>query len=183
MGYKMQFCPLLQRLGSPVRADGNATMSPDQSEGVFGALGWAGDRAKALAVPYYAGPVTERTIGLIPEQSEGMKPTKSLYEVPKVVYVSLKHIMEIDEGSKSPTLDKACCYDLPDWIDFPVFREVIKYGHSFGLKYPNNLPNLTLRQNVLTEKIKWDTTFPRCLLVALSELLSLCDNIEIFTLY
>lgn len=71
----MPFCPLLQRLGSPVRADGIATMSPDQGEGVFGALGWAGDRAKALAVPYYAGPVTERTNGLVLARSWGTKPT------------------------------------------------------------------------------------------------------------
>jgi len=91
-------------------------MSPNQREGFFGALGWAGDRAKALAVPYYAGPVTERTIGLMPEQSEGTKPTKSLYEVPKLVYVSLKHIwrsMKVASrySSKSTTFDKACpCY-------------------------------------------------------------------------
>jgi hypothetical protein len=72
----MAFFPLLERLkGSPVRADGIATMSPEQSEGVFDALGWAGDIVKALALPYYARPVTERTIGLMPEQSEGMKPT------------------------------------------------------------------------------------------------------------
>jgi len=48
-----------------VRADGIATMSPDQSEGVFGALGWAGDIANAWYVLYYAGPVTERTDGLV----------------------------------------------------------------------------------------------------------------------
>jgi len=95
----MAFCPLLRRLGSPVRADGNVTMSPDQSEGVFGALGWAGDIAKALAVPYYAGPVTERTIGLMLEQSEGMKPTaaRSL----QADACCHTNIMEIEEAKKS----------------------------------------------------------------------------------
>ena len=50
-------------------------MSPDQSEGVFDARGRAGDRARAWAVPHYAGPMTERTNGLAPARSRGAKPT------------------------------------------------------------------------------------------------------------
>ena len=46
-------------------------MSPEQSEGVFGAHGWAGDRGRAWA----AGPMTERTSGLVPERSRGTKHT------------------------------------------------------------------------------------------------------------
>lgn len=76
-------------------------MSPDRSEGVFGALGWAGDRAKARALPHYAGPVTERTNGLVPEQSGGTKPTGSVHEASKLVHVSRMHIMEIEEAQNS----------------------------------------------------------------------------------
>jgi len=47
--------------GSPARADGIAAKSPDQREGVLDAIGRAGDRARAWAVPEHAGPMTERT--------------------------------------------------------------------------------------------------------------------------
>lgn len=64
-----------------MRADGSAAMSPDQSEGVFGAHGWAGDGARAWAVPRYAGPMTERTNGLVPARSRGTKPTDSILAI------------------------------------------------------------------------------------------------------
>lgn len=49
----------------------------------------------------YAGPVTERTNGLVPEQSGGMKPTESLHEAFKLGHVSDTHIMEIEEAQNS----------------------------------------------------------------------------------
>ena len=41
--------------GSPARADGIAAMSPERREGVFDAIGWAGDRARAWDVPALQG--------------------------------------------------------------------------------------------------------------------------------
>jgi hypothetical protein len=58
-----------------VRADGSAAMSPDQSEGVFDALGWAGDEAREWAVRHHAGPMTERINGLVLKQSGSTKPS------------------------------------------------------------------------------------------------------------
>jgi hypothetical protein len=37
--------------GSPARADGNGAKSPARSKGVFEAIGWAGDGARAWVVP------------------------------------------------------------------------------------------------------------------------------------
>jgi hypothetical protein len=51
-------------------------MSPDQSEGVFDARGVGGRSSEGMGrALIFAGPMTERRNGLVPEQSGGTMPT------------------------------------------------------------------------------------------------------------
>ena len=65
-------------------------MSPERSEGVFDARGRADDRARAWDMPLYAGPMTKRTNGLVPEQGGGTKPTEVFQVIPKEKIYCLK---------------------------------------------------------------------------------------------